>query len=591
MKAEIVARLDELAHQDLVLKDLTEFNDLVTKFSNFQEEVERQWEIRKLERIEAGETAEEIGIPEFEFVAEFKRLSQLFKDKKKIEVTALKDAEKANFEKKRALIAAFADLIQNEENIGRAIGRFKDIQDSWKEVGPIPRDKRQSIQQEFSSLVESFRYNINIYKDIKDYDLNRNLTLKKELIVNIKALVELKKIKEIEEKLHVYQEEWNNIGGTHQGDWEKIKNDYWASVNAVYEKIHKFYQERREAQGENLEKKKALIVKVQEVISEQPADHRVWKKITDEVLAIQEEWKTIGYGPKEENDKIWKEFRSVCNVFFDAKKEFYGDRNSEFDTIKEKKEKLIAEVEAVKDSTDWKTATQKIMDVQKRWKELGSAGPKFENKLWKKFRDNIDFFFNAKDGHFDKADAAGKENLEAKEALIKEIEAYKIGKDNNKTVEDLKAFSSRFADLGNVPFKQKDRVYKAYKETLDAKYDAIKMDAGEKAKLLFESKLSSLFTGKNQEDNLDRERSSIRQRISGINGEIAKLETNMAFFANADENNPLFKSVNENIAKLKSEIDGYKAQLKMINVAANAAAKKAEEEAVEKEATETTEEA
>lgn len=588
MKAEIVARLDELAHQDLVLKDLNEFNDLVNKFTNFQEEVEVAWEARKAERIEAGETAEEIGIPEFEYVAEFKRLTQLFKDKKRIEVTALKDAEKANLDKKKALIAAFQDLIQNEENIGRAIGRFKDIQDSWKEVGPIPREKRQAIQQEFSTLVESFRYNINIYKDIKDHDLNRNLTLKKDLIENIKGLVKLKKIKEIEEKLHAFQEEWNNIGGTHQGEWEKIKDDYWASVNGVYEKIHKFYQERREAQAENLEKKKALIVKVQEVTAETPTDHKSWKKVTDDVLAVQEEWKTIGFGPKEENDKIWKEFRGICNVFFDAKKEFFGERNSGFDEIKDAKEKLIAEVEEVKESTDWKGTTQKIMDVQKRWKALGSAGPKYENKLWKKFRDNIDFFFDAKDNHFNKADKEGKENLEKKEALIKEIEAYKVGKDNKKTIDDLKAFSSSFAAIGNVPFKQKDKVYKDYKAALDAKYDAIKMDASEKAKLLFEDKLNSLFSGKNQEDNVDRERSFIRQKIGGLNAEIAKLETNMAFFANADESNPLFKSVNENIAKLNAEIDGHKAQLKMINVAANAAKKEAEEA---EQANQTTEEA
>ncbi|MEO9533452.1 MAG: DUF349 domain-containing protein [Crocinitomicaceae bacterium] len=586
MKADIISRLDELAHQEKVMSDLNEFNDLVSEFYKIQEEEERQWEIKKLERIEAGEKAEAIEKPVYEHLEEFKRLSTLFKDKKKIEQNAQRDLEKANLEKKKALIAAFTDLIQNEENIGRAIGRFKDIQESWKEVGPIPRDKRQAVQQEFSSLVESFRYNINIYKDIKDHDLNRNLKLKKDLIENIKALVDLKKIKEIEEKLHAYQDEWNNIGGTHQEEWEKIKDEYWTSVNAVYEKIHKFYQERREAQAENLEKKKALIVKVQEITAEVPTDHKTWKKVTDKVLAVQEEWKTIGYGPKEENDKVWKEFRGVCNVFFDAKKEFFGERNSEFEGIKEKKEALIEEVAVIKESTDWKGTTQKIMNIQKRWKELGSAGPKFENKLWKKFRDNIDFFFNAKDAHFEKADAAGKENLEAKEALIKEIENYIAGKDNNKTVEDLKAFSARFAEIGNVPFKQKDRIYKSYKTALDAKYDAIKMDAAEKAKLLFESKLTSLLGGKNQEESLDRERTAIRQKIGGINAEIAKLETNMAFFANADESNPLFKSVNQNIAKLKAEIDGYKAQLKMINVAANAASKKAEEAAGETETAE-----
>lgn len=579
MKADLVARLDELAHQDFVLKDVNEFNDLVTEFYKIQDEVERQWEIRKLERIEAGETPESIGMPEFEFVAEFKRLSQLFKDKKKIEVTAKKDAEKANLDKKKALIAAFTDLIQNEENIGRAIGRFNDIQESWKEVGPIPRDKRQEIQKEFSSLVESFRYNINIYKDIKDHDLNRNLKLKKDLIEQLKGLLKLKKIKEIEEKLHTYQEEWNNIGGTHQKDWDAIKDEYWGTVNAIYEKIHKFYQERREERAENIEKKKALIAKVSEIASQECENHKDWQKATDEIIALQEEWKTIGFGPKEENNAVWKEFRGVCNEFFGRKKEFYGDRNSEFDGIKEKKEALIAEVEALRDSTDWKGTTQKIVSIQKRWKEAGSAGPKHENRLWKNFRGHIDHFFTTKDAHFDKADADGKANLEAKESLIAELAKYKVPKDPKKAVEDLKAFSAKFAEIGNVPFKQKDRIYKAYKETLDAKYDSIVMDKEEKAKMMFEAKLNSLLGGKNQEYNLDKERSVIKSKISALNAEIAKYETNMAFFANADENNPLFKSVNESIAKSKNEIDALKTQLKMINVAKNASNKAAEAEA------------
>jgi Domain of Unknown Function (DUF349) len=592
MKAEIIARLDELAHQDVVLKDANEFNELVTEFYKLQEEEEHKWEVAKAERIEAGEKPEAIEKPVFESLQEFRRLSQLFKDKKKIEVNALKEIEKANYDKKKALIAAFTDLIQNEENIGKAIGRFKDIQESWKEVGAIPRDKRQDVQKEFSNLVESFRYNINIYKDIKDHDLNRNLKMKKDLIENLKALLKLEKIKEVEEKLHTYQEEWNNIGGTHQEEWEKIKDEYWSTVNAIYEKIHAFYQVRREEQAENLEKKKALIVKAQEFADNVPTDHKIWKKSTDAIIALQEEWKTIGYGPKEENNKVWKEFRGVCNVFFDKKKEFYGERNQEFDGIKEKKEALIAEVEALKDSNNWKEGTQKIIAVQKRWKELGSAGPKNENKLWKNFRSHIDHFFAAKDGFYEKADADGKENLDAKKKLIAQIEKYKPVKDPKKAVEKLKEFSTQFAEIGNVPFKEKDKIYKAYKTALDSKYDAIEMDADEKAQMLFGAKLDSLMGGPNQERNLDKERSFIRQKIGKLNAEIAKYETNMAFFANADESNPLFKSVIGNINKTKTEIDGLKAQLKMMNVAENASKKAAAEvetEAKEGEETEVNE--
>ena len=240
MKAEIVAQIKTLAEQELVLDSANAFNDLVTEFYKIQDEEERQWKIKKLERIEAGEKPEAIEKPVYPMLSEFRVFSNLFKEKKKVEIQALKELEKVNLGKKKALIAGFSDLVQNEENIGRAIGRFKDIQESWKEVGPITRDKRQGIQKEFSNLVDTFQYNINIYKEIKDHDLSRNSKLKTEVIEKIKGLLELQKIKDVEKKLHAYQDEWNGIGGTHQDDWKKIKKDYWDTVNKVYEKILKY---------------------------------------------------------------------------------------------------------------------------------------------------------------------------------------------------------------------------------------------------------------------------------------------------------------------------------------------------------------
>lgn len=567
MKADIVAKIKALAEQDFVLPAATEFNDLVTEFFKIHDEEERQWEIKKLERIEAGEKPEAIEKPVYPLLDEFKVFSNVFKEKKKVEIQAKKDEEKLNLGKKKTLIAAFADLVQNEENIGRAIGRFKDIQESWKEVGPIPRDKRQGIQKEFSNLVDTFQYNINIYKEIKDHDLTRNLKLKNEIIEKLKALLTLDKIKDVEKKLHAYQDEWNSIGGTHQEDWEKIKDEYWGTVNKVYEKIHAFYEERRNEQTENIVKKRALIEKAAAVNAEDHNSHGAYKKSTDALLALQAEWKTIGFGPKQENEEVWQEFRGICNAFFDEKKAFYAERDSQFGEIKQKKEALIEEAHQIKEMTDWKVGTQKIIGLQKRWKEIGSAGPKFENQLWKKFREPIDFFFNAKDNHFNQKDAANKENLDKKEALIKALNAYEVDKDPKKAIEDLRQFSKDFAAIGNVPFKQKDAIYKGYKEALDAKYDSIKLDKEEKDKMLFQAKLDTMMGSANSDRLIEQEQRAIRSKIDTLNKEINQLENNLGFFANADESNPLFKNVMTNIDKAKGQIEAHKQRLKAIRQA------------------------
>lgn len=560
-KSEIIQQLDELAHQEKVLDSLNTFNELVDAFYKLQNEEERQYEINKLERIEAGEKPENIEKPIYELVEEFKKLTTLFKDKKKIELNELREVEKANYEKKKALVAALADLIQNEENIGRAIARFRDIQDSWKEVGAVPREKRQELQNEFSNLVESFRYNINIYKEIKDHDLNKNLTLKQELIQKLKGLLDLEIIKDVEEKLHVIQDEWNNIGGTHQEEWEKIKTEYWDTVNAVYEKIHKFYKDRREERTENIEKKKALIEKLKDTVEREINSHKGWKKSTDAVIALQGEWKQIGFGPKEENKIVWKEFRQLCNDFFSRKKEFYGERNEQFDDVKAAKQAMVDEVKALKDSTDWKNTTKKIIDIQKKWKDAGSAGPKHENKLWKEFRAHIDHFFNAKDAHFKQADANQAENLKAKEKLIEQVEKYKVVKDAKKALEKLQAFNSEFSAIGNVPIKEKNRINKAFKAAFDAKMNEIDIDPAEKAAALFSGRIESIKNAHDPEEMIDRERGFIKKKMNRLKEEIAKMETNMSFFANADENNPLLKSAMEGIEAKKSDFDNLKEQL------------------------------
>ncbi len=568
MKAEIIAKIIALNNQPSVLNSTDEFNELVNEFYQIQNEEERLFEIEKLDRMAAGEKPENIERPVFEHLEEFKAVCTVFKERKKVELTQIKDQETANYKQKKVYLAALTDLIQNEENIGKALTRFKEIQDGWKEVGPVTRDKRQELQNEYSHLIDTFRYNIGIYKDIKDHDLNRNLTLKKELIEKLKNLLTLDKIKEIETQLHSLQDEWNSLGGTHQEEWAKIKDEYWNTVNAVYEKIRKFYEERKADQAKNIELKKELIQKAKEINERELTDHKHWQKASDQLLELQEEWKKSGYGPRDENEVIWQEFRSVCNAFFAKKKEFYGERNDQFSEIKAKKEALIKEAEELKSSTDWKGGTQKILNLQKKWKDIGSAGPKFENQLWKKFRDPIDAFFASKDSHFKDQDSANKENLDKKNAVIEKIKAYEAGGDTQKIIADLKAFSEEFAAIGNVPFEDKDNVYKAYKTALDDKYASLKIGKEEKEKVMFQAKIDSIMTSGNKEKLIDQETSSIRQKIDILNKEILKYETNLGFFSNADSKNPLFKSVNDNIQRNKEEIESLKLRLKLIRQAA-----------------------
>jgi uncharacterized protein (UPF0262 family) len=466
-----------------------------------------------------------------------------------------------------------SDLVANEEHIGKAITTIKEIQTSWKETGAIPRDKRQSIDKEYSNLMDEFRYNINIYKEIADNDRVKNLTLKKEVITELKALLEVEKIRDVETKLHNLQNIWNEIGGTHQEEWEKIKEEYYGTVNTLYEKIKVFYDKRRGEQKENILKKIVLIEKVMELNKFENESHQDFQKTTENVLALQEEWKTVGFGPKAENDKVWAMFRGECNAFIDKKQVFYAERNSKFDGLKEKKEALVKQAEALKESTDWKETTYKLVEIQKQWKAVGSAGPKFDNVLWNEYRKHVDFFFDAKDAHFKGLDEANEGNLKLKQELIEKLSAYKVGKDVQKTIADLKQFSEDFKNIGNVPFKQKDDIYEAYRTALDEKYNAIDLGKEEKAKILYQGRLDAITSSSNPEKGIDNERYAIRQKMDELIQEKAQLENNLSFFANAKDDNPLLVNARKSISNVQHKIDGFKAQLKMLSVLGNALAK------------------
>jgi hypothetical protein len=565
-KTEIISKIAELAKQDVVLPLSDQFKELTDKFYNILKEEEHAWEIKKLERIKAGEKPEAIEKPVDEEFEKFKTVTAEFKAKRKAEIDAKKEVEENNYKAKKALIAKLKDLIANEEHIGRAIGSVREIREKWNEIGEVARDKRQTIQKEYGHLMDDFNYNIKIYKEIADHDKAKNLKLKKEVIEELKALLSLEKIKDVEPKLRALQNKWSDIGGTYQEEWNKIKEEYYSTVNAIYEKVKAFYEKRKEEQAQNIVKKKELIEEAKKLNEIENTEHKHFQKTTDKFKALQDAWKKIGFGPKDENETVWQSFRAEFDKFFDRKKDFYAERNEVFDKVKAKKEDLIKQVEAIKDSKDWKNAINKIKNIQQKWKQLGSAGPRNENKLWKQFRNHIDYFFNEKDNHFKKLDKDNAGNLIAKESLIEDIKKYKVGKDIKKIIEDLKTFSHKFKEIGNVPFADKDRVYQEYKTALDEKYNQIDLNKDEKIKVLFQAKLDGLLSSQNPEKSLNHERNNIKQIIDKLVKDKNQLENNLGFFANTDDNNPLLKSAKQNIDKINGEIDKLKAQLKLINI-------------------------
>ena len=560
---DFLAELERLSQEEDLIKIGRELGELRTSFEDHILAKENKHQVAQLKAADEGEKIEDDSsiISEKE---QFYNAYNALQSKRKDLIDERNQIEAENLKKKKALISEFKNIVADEENIGAAVKAHKEINEKWKSIGDIPRDKRHDVQQEYSRLLEEFFYNIRIYRDIKDYDRKKNLELKEEVIKNLIKLQKEDKIKEVESKLKKLQNDWEDIGPTSQEDWERIKEEYWTVVRSLYDKIRAFYDERREQMKENITLKKDLIAKAQNLLNQDRPSVKAWNKQTKTILSIQDDWKKIGFGPKAENDEVWKEFRAICDEFFNQKSAFFEDVQDEFDELADKKAKLIEKVESIKDSTDWKNTTQTIIKIQKQWKEIGNAGQKNEQKLWKKFRAACDHFFNAKDKYFKELDAEKEVNLKKKEELIKKIEEFKPPKDKNKALEQLKSFANEFAEIGFVPLKQKDKVYSAYKKALDEHYNALDLKGEEKAKIMFEAKLDTLKGSGDSESLLITEKNKIKKNIQDIEKNILQLENNLGFFANADDSHPLKKQALESIEKEKDKIKELKAKLKLI---------------------------
>jgi len=562
-KGEFIEALSALVENEDALRVSKDVNDLKTQFDDYLIEANRQMQVAQLEAEEKGEEIkeEEWILPLKE---EFYTIYNAYNEKRKSLRQAKKIELEENLRVKRTLIARLKEVVEKEENIGSAFSAHKEINEEWKKIGDIPRDARHEIQQEYSRVLEEFFYNMNIYKEIKEYDFKKNYDAKLELIKRLKTFESVENIKEVEAGIKQIQNEWEDIGPTKQELWEEIKDEYWKTVNAIYERIRKHYDDLREKRIENLEKKKGLIKEIEEVLAKPRESVKEWNQHTKEIIKLQETWKTIGFGPKKENEQVWKVFRGLCDAFFQEKSEYFKVIDSEFDKVVEVKKDLIKKVNDLKGNQDWGPTTKTIIHLQNDWKKAGNAGQKNEQKLWKEFREACDFFFHEKNKFFAEKDKEFEENLKAKKKIIEEINEFTLPEDKKEAIETLKNFSKQFAEVGFVPAKIKDEVYKEYKEALFKHYDSLDMKNIEKEKVMFEARISTIKGSGNAEVLFSKEKQAIREEINTIKQEIMQLENNLGFFASSKGKNPFKEQVEKNIAIEQNKIEALKAKLKMI---------------------------
>ena len=477
----------------------------------------------------------------------FKELYNIYRTKRD-EATALSDKEKEeNYAAKLAVIEELKQLVDSEEALNTTFAKFHDLQARWRNIGQVPQARVSDLYETYNLHIENFYDYVKINKELRDLDWKRNLEAKTALCEQAEALSEATAIVEAFHKLQKLHEEWREIGPVaiehKEGLWERFK----AASTIINRRHQEHFENIKAEQIKNFERKSALCEELEKLVAEAPTSHKAWNKASERVQAIQAEWRTIGFAPKKDNNKVYDRFRAACDKFFEVKHTFYSEAKDDMAKNLEIKNALCERAEAIAEREDWAKATEELLALQAEWKKSGTVARKYADAVWKRFRAACDKFFERKSQHFSSVDNEYSANLAAKKSLLEEMAQAVV-----KSFDDIKEFQRRWSEIGFVPIRNKEELQKQYKAALDKLFATIRNADRAQQINKFKNKVSSMREAGDK--RLRTEREKLYNRVKQLEQEIQTLENNIGFFAKSKGVESMIAAVEEKISRAKQDI-------------------------------------
>jgi len=470
-----------------------------------------------------------------------------------------------NLKLKYQVIEDIKGLINNEESINKTFNDFRDLQHKWREIGLVPQSKMKNLWDTYHFHVENFYDYIKINRELRDLDLKKNLEIKIKLCENAEELLVEPSIIKAFNTLQKYHERWREVGPVPREQKDDIWERFKAATSKINKKHQEFFETRKEEQKKNLEAKTALCEKVEEIKIEEVHSYSDWDVKSKELVELQKIWRTIGFAPKKDNNRIYERFRTACDTFFNAKREFYAKNKEIQQNNLQLKIDLCVQAESLKDSTDWKKTTQDFINIQKRWKEIGPIPRKHSDNVWKRFRAACDFFFDKKSEHFSSIDTEYIDNLKLKEELIEEVLKYESAGDVDENLKSLKNFQRRWTEVGHVPFKKKDEVQNKFRDAINKLFDDLNIDEEKRNLLKFRSKMNSYSESNRGQSKMRMERDKYMSKLKQLENDLTLLDNNIGFFAKSKNAESLIADVNKKIEMTKQKIELLKEKIRVID--------------------------
>ena len=546
-RQEIVDRLKAIAESGDVLNCKAEVESLKILFYRLRT---AELEIAHKEFIAQGGEAE-LFIPQPDELEEpFKANMSIIKAKRN-EWLAAQEAEKnANYEVKMELLSQLQALVEKAAQETPEVNEFKALQLRWKEITNIPQDKVANIWKQYQLLVEQFYDVLKINHEFREYDFKKNLEIKTKLCESAEALENEEDVIAAFRQLQQLHNEFRETGPVAPELREEIWTRFKNASTVVNRRHQDFFEAKKDAENKNLEQKNAICEEVEAMLNNVPANYQAWNEATQKVLDLQVAWKEIGFAPQKMNMKVFERFRAACDEFFKQKSEFYKETKNAVAVNIERKKALCEQAEALKDSEEWKATADKLTKLQKEWKEVGPVPQKQSELLWKRFVGACDAFFEKRNAATSSQRSVEQENLKQKRAVIEKIKAIDTNLPGDVQTKMVAELAKEWNAIGHVPFKEKDVVYKEYREATNAIYNALHVNANERKLANYRNNIGK---GGN---SLQREREHLIRQYEAMKNEIATYENNIGFLSVSNKKGAsLVDVMRQKVEKLKKDAE------------------------------------
>lgn len=558
-KDEVVARVQEIA-QSGEAGDRAELNLLKQLFYKFHNaEVQEAFKAF----VEAG-GEEDKFMPEIDTAEPvFREAMQAIRERRAAIQETLEKQKQDNLKRKLEILERIQQLASTPEEANKNFDEFKALQTEWKEIKAVPAERATELWKNYQLYVEQYYDLLKLGHELRDYDFKKNLETKMRLIQQAEALAENPDVLQAFNQLQTLHQEWKETGPVAK----EIREDVWAKfkeASTIINKKHQAYFDAIKArEEENLTKKTALCEQLEAFDTENLKNFADWDGITQKIKELQAEWKTIGFAPQKMNTAIFERFRQGCDAFFEKKNAFFKDLKEELNTNLAKKKELVEKAEALMESTDWRSTGDILINLQKQWKEIGTVPRKYSEDLWKRFTSACDHFFEARQAATADVRNEEKANKEQKLGIIDQLKQLAETEGEN-VIQQVKELQQKWSEVGHVPFRDKEKLYKEYRELCDKIYDAYGVSQAKRRLNNFRKNLAEKV--ENAGGSLGSERQKMQRAYERMLAEIKTYENNIGFLnAGSKKGNSLVDAMNKKVEKLRSELDLLAQKIKAVD--------------------------